>query len=716
MQETIVMLHKKLLGSITLVVLSFTCYLSAQNPPVLFEKPLSPRIANYNIDVKLNTKTRTLNGQEVLIWYNKTGQPIHELQFHLYMNAFRNTESTFIKESGGVSRGNKIDKDGWGYSEVESFKVHYGKDLKNSIQYLRPSDAPKTLESGIDLTEKMAFIQPDDGNKNDKTVFRVPLPKAVAPGDFVVVNMDFNAKLPSPPFARTGAKKEYFFVGQWFPKIGVYTKKGWNTHQFHSNSEFFADFGVYNVHITVPEKNIVGATGLPVSVTKNGDGSATHFYHAEDVHDFAWTTSPDFVEFKGKAQDVDVRVLMQPDHAIQGERHLKAAIASVEEFQNRYGDYPFPNLTVVDPRRGAMGSGGMEYPTLITAGTVYGLPAGVRMVEDVILHEFGHNYWYHLLASNEFEESWMDEGINSYTEVQIMNDLYGPTGDMFDILGLKINDRQFQRAQYISQPDRDPVVRKAWKFYSGGSYGVNSYAKPAMLLTTLQNYLGEDVMLKVMREYVKRWRFKHPTSRDFINVVNDVTGKDMNWYFDQALFSRAELDYSVAFVSTKKVKKDKGFDFTLSVSEEDSSATVEEEKSDKLSVTADSVADSTSKNKKETKAIYKSKVNVRRLGDFKFPVEIEVVFANGDTIHENWDGQGLWKKFYYTKPTRLVSATVDPDLKIPLDVNVTNNSRTVKAQTLGVNKLSARVLFWMQFLLDDPDFISLLTVPMNDLF
>jgi len=710
------MFHKKLLCIITVVVLGFTCYLSAQNPPVLFEKPLSPRIANYNIDVKLNTKTRTLDGQEVLIWYNKTGQPIHELQFHLYLNAFRNTESTFMKESGGVSRRNKIDKDGWGYSEVQSFKLEYGKDLKNSIQYLRPSDAPKTLEAGIDLTEKMAFIQPDDGNKNDKTVFRVPLPKAVAPGDFVVVNMDFNAKLPSPPFARTGAKKEYFFAGQWFPKIGVYTKNGWNTHQFHSNSEFFADFGVYNVHITVPEKNIVGATGLPVSVTKNDDGTATHFYHAEDVHDFAWTTSPDFVEFKGKAQDVDVRVLMQPDHAVQGERHLKAAIASVEEFQNRYGDYPFPNLTVVDPRRGAMGSGGMEYPTLITAGTVYGLPAGVRMVEDVILHEFGHNYWYHLLASNEFEESWMDEGINSYTEVQIMNDLYGPTGDMFDILGLKINDRQFQRAQYIGQPDRDPVVKRAWEFYSGGSYGVNSYAKPAMLLTTLQNYLGEDVMLKVMREYVKRWRFKHPTTRDFINVVNDVTGKDMNWYFDQALYSRAELDYSVASVSTKKVKKDKGFDFTLTVTEDDSSVTEQNKKSDELNVAADSAADSTSKNKKETKTIYESKVNVRRLGEFKFPVEIEVVFANGDTVHEKWNGQGLWKKFYYTKPTRLVSATVDPDLKIPLDVNFTNNSRTVKAQTLGVNKLSARFLFWMQFLLDDPDFISLLVVPMNDLF
>lgn len=686
----------------------------AQTPPVLFEKPLSPRIANYNIAVKLNTETRELDGNEVLVWHNKTRRPVKELQFHLYLNAFRNTKSTFMKESGGSHRGNKIAKDGWGFSEVQSLKVHYGKDLENTLQYLRPADAPKVLETALDLTGEMEFIQPDDGNPYDKTVFRVPLPRAVRPGEFVSVKIDFKAKLPSPPFARTGAKKEFFFVGQWFPKIGVFTDNGWNTHQFHRNSEFFADFGVYNVQMTVPSENIVGATGLQYALKENDDGTATHFYHAEDVHDFAWTTSPDYVEFTGKAQDVNIRVLMQPDHKNQGERYLRAAIKSVSAFQDRYGDYPFPNLTVVDPRRGAMGAGGMEYPTLITAGTVYGIPEGLRMPEMVILHEFGHNYWYHLLASNEFEESWMDEGINSYTEVQIMHDLFGPEGDAIDVLGVKVNDLQFQRMQYISFPDADPVVRKAWEFYSNGSYGVNSYSKPAMLLTTLQNYLGEDLMLKVMREYVKRWRFKHPTTRDFIAVVNDVTGQDLNWYFDQALYSRAVLDYSVSNVFTRKVKPDKGFDFDQSISEDSTTAT-DEMSSGPDSLAADGKTDSASGEAK-SKILYFSGVDVRRLGEFKFPVEVEVVFQNGEVIREQWDGQGLWKKFRYTKPARLVSATVDPDFKIPLDVNVTNNSRTVKKQRLGLNKISARLMFWMQFLLDDPEFISLLSVPMNDLF
>jgi len=513
------------------VVLLVVCPLGAQ--PVLFPEPLSPRIANYDIDVRLDPEARTLAGHETLTWHNKSGDTITELQFHLYLNAFRNNQSTFMKESSGRSRGFKLDKDGWGYIEVDRI----------------------ALASGEELTGRMEFIQPDDGNPDDKTVFRLPLPKPLPPGGTTKLEVDFTAKLPQPPFARTGAKKEYFFVGQWFPKIGVYIDGQWNCHQFHANSEFFADYGVYNVHITVPEENIVGATGVQVEVQNNGDGTATHFYHAEDVHDFAWTTSPEFVEFRDKTQDVEIRVLMQPDHADQGPRHMEAAKTAVEYFQNWYGDYPFPNLTVVDPRRGAGGSGGMEYPTLITAGTTYGLPEGVRGVEMVIIHEFGHNFWYHLLASNEFEESWMDEGINTYTEIQIMQDKYGPVGDIIDLLGVKINDLQGQRSQYIFFADLDPIVRKAWEFYSSSSYAVNSYSKPGLVLTTLQNYLGRDTMQKIMRTYVERWRFKHPKTRDFIDVANEVSGQDLNWFFDQALFSNAVLDYSVDQVFTREIKK-----------------------------------------------------------------------------------------------------------------------------------------------------------------
>lgn len=657
--------------------------LMAQEPPVLFEEPLSPRIANYDIDVRLDPDTRILTGQEILTWHNKTQHSATELRFHLYLNAFRNSRSTFMKRTGGVHRGNKIDKDGWGFIDVTRFAI----------------------KDGEDLTGAMEFIQPDDNNEDDKTVFRVPLPRPVPPGGTIRLAIDFTAKLPEPPFARTGAKKEYFFVGQWFPKIGVLMPDGtWNCHQFHANSEFFADFGVYNVRMTVPEENIVGATGIEVSVRKNGDGTATHFYHAEDVHDFAWTTSPEFVEFTGQAQDVSIRVLMQPDHAYQGERHLEAAKTAVEYFQNWYGDYPFPNLTVVDPRRGASGSGGMEYPTLITAGTAYGLPEGLRAVEMVIIHEFGHNFWYHLLASNEFEESWLDEGINTYTEIQIMNDAYGDQGNMVDLLGVKINDIELHRMQYVLNADIDPMLRKAWEYYDSRSYGVNSYSKPGVVLTTLQNYLGKEKMQEIMREYVRRWRFKHPTTKDFIAVANEVAGQDLNWFFDQAVYSNKVLDYSVDRIFSVPEREPSGFDFDMSTSGQDSISTDGSGMPD--SVSASPAEDSSEADEEK---IYLSGVNLRRLGDFIFPVELRVEFSDGEVITEHWDGKELWKKFRYRRAAKLVSATIDPENKVVLDVNYTNNSKARKIRAAAVSKLSFRLMFWMQALLDQPSLLNAIT-------
>ncbi len=651
-----------------------------ENQPILFPQPLSPRIANYNIAVTLDAKKYLLHGQEQLVWHNKSADVITELHFHLYLNAFRNNRSTFMKESGGVMRGSRIDKEGWGYIDVHRI----------------------TLPSGEDLTGSLEFIQPDDGNSDDKTLARVPLPKPLRPGDSIIVHLDFTAKLPQPPFARTGAKEEFFFVAQWFPKAAVYIDGAWNSHQFHANSEFFADYGVYNVNMTVPADHILGATGIEVEVKDNGDGTRTHFYHAEDVHDFAWTSSPEFVEFKDRAQDVDIRVLMQPDRADQGPRHVEASKVAVEYFQNWYGDYPFPNLTVVDPRRGAGGAGGMEYPTLITAGTTYGLPEGLRAVEAVIIHEFGHNYWYHLLASNEFEESWLDEGINTYTEIQIMNDRYGPVGDVINVMGIKINDLQLQRSGYLFSADLDQTVRKAWEYYPG-SYGTNSYAKPGLLLTTLQNYLGKEKMLEVMRAYVARWRFKHPKTQDFIAVVNDVSGQDLNWFFDQALFSNAVLDYSIERVASTEVGKGRGFDFSLTPTASDSSEAFAEDAGTETATadTAGGIAEAGQRKQ------YRSSFYVRRKGAFRFPVEIAATFSNGETVRETWDGQEIWKKFTYMKPAKLVSATVDPERKIPLDINYTNNSAAVKPSKLGANKLALRWMFWMQFFLDQPEFLTI---------
>ena len=674
----------------------------AQSPPsksaTLFEEPLSPRIANYQIDVKLTPETRTLEGRQVLTWYNKTGETIDELRFHLYLNAFRNSRTTFMQESGGTMRGHAIDEGGWGFIEVDRLSLsQLEEQTDDRLRLYQPGVGAhwrdvfriNAAAAGADLTEAMEFIQPNDGNEHDKTVFRVPLPKPLTPGEGVALDFEFRAQLPTPPFARTGAKDEYFFVGQWFPKIAVHDRGEWNAHQFHYNSEFFADYGVYDVRMTVPKNFVLGATGLEVETIDNGDGSTTHYYHAEDVHDFAWTASPEYQVFTGETQDVKIRALVQPDHVGQGERHIEAAKVAPSFFQDNYGDYPFPNLTVVDPRRGVQGSGGMEYPTLITAGTGYNMPAGIRILEMVIIHEFGHNFWYHLLASNEFEEAWMDEGINTYTDGRAIDIHY--EGYVVDFPGLKVPGEEMNRVMYISSPKADPVYLKAWKTYDRSSYGANSYAKPGLILKTLRNYLGPEKMNEAMRAYVERWRFKHPKTEDFIGVVNDVSRQDLIWYFDQAIYSNAVLDYSVASIQSEELKDD-GYDLNKSVEEAWNPPKDNEEKNED--------DDSGEGDEEQADTLYRNEIKIRRLGEFRFPTEIEIVFEDGETIREQWDGQEAWTKLTFVRPTKLTSATVDPDRNVPLDINYTNNSRTLEPQKLGITKVAARWMFWWQFILD----------------
>ncbi len=687
-------------------------------PPILFEEPLSPRIANYDIEVRLEPARRMIHGSELLTWINKSPVPIEELRFHLYLNGFRNTRSTFIEESGGRMRGADLDENGWGFIEVDRIELvgpeamgtlaldRYVSSLPGMMPLPAVSDASGAAEpthdlgplggfplnrQPFDLTSGMEFLQPDDGNLRDRTVFRVALPEPLPPGEAVALDIDFHAQLPTPPFARTGAKEEYFFVGQWFPKIAVHTGEEWYCHQFHYNSEFFADFGVYDVAITVPTDHVVGATGQEFERIDHGDGTSTHRYYAEDVHDFAWTSSPDYVEFETETSDGDVavRVLMQRDNLDLAQLHLDATVRTIEFFQATWGDYPFPNFTVVDPRRGAGGSGGMEYPTIVTAGTTRGggLLPGVTelLIESVIVHEFGHNYWYHLLASNEAEESWLDEGINTYTDGRVAAEVFPDRR----LLGLDLDLSAFDRF-FLASSIKDPVKTTSWKMATRGSYRSNSYSRPGAILGTLRGYLGPERMQEVMRTYVERWRFRHPTTEDFVAVVEDVAAEDLGWFFDQALYGTEELDYAVTEIENRKLE-DRGYDLTRSV----------EEPWNGQGEFAGPEVDEASESPEEEPTRYRNRVLVQRLGGFRFPVRLQVTFDDGTVAEEVWDGEGRWRRFEWEGNSKIVEATVDPERLITLDRDYLNNGLTAgPASELGVDRLSASARLFAQLVLD----------------
>ncbi|QIP16003.1 M1 family metallopeptidase [Spirosoma aureum] len=621
----------------------------AQPAKTIFSTPLSPRLANYQIDVKLDPITKKLDGQETLTWRNASSDVIRELQFHLYLNAFRNDRSTFMRESGGQLRGTEID--------LSSKEDPYG-----SIEVL----SMKTKEEPL----AYKYIQPDDQNEDDHTVIRVPLSKPVGPGETITLDIKFRAKLPKI-FARTGFSRDFFLVGQWFPKIGVYepagtryaTKGQWNCHQFHAHSEFYADYGVYDVNITTPKEYWVSATGLYQSEKLFSNGTKKIHYHAEDVVDFAWTASPHFQVVndtwkRPSGGEVKLELVMQPEHRHQAERHLTAAKAALAYFDKHLGKYPFPNLTIVDPPLHASGSFGMEYPTFITAGSAWFLPAGARFPEEVTIHEFGHQYFMQLIASNEFEEAWLDEGFNQYYEGRIMDATYGVRSSQFDLLDFKMGDMESSRSSYVHQdnPAIGSSFGNTWQLPEG-QYGVLTYSKTATWLKTLEGLVGLPVMDEIMQTYFIRWKFKHPDADNFIAIVNEIVtkrlgtkyGADMNWFFDQALYGDNVVDYELS--SLKNRKRDG-----------------------------------------QQQAI----ITVQRNGDGKMPVDVLVHFDNGKELMLFWDGKARQRQFTLTEKARVLWAKVDPKQKIYMDTDLNNNSLTLEPSSAPAAKFATKFLFWIE--------------------
>jgi hypothetical protein len=662
-------------------------------PPGLPER--ADQVVDYRITVDLDATKKELKGRERLTWRNTSGDTVPDLWFHLYLNAFKNSKSTFFKESGGQLRGDQMEKDGWGYIDVVSMKT----------------------AAGDDLTKALTFEAPDDGNKNDQTVVRVTLPEAVPPGGSVTLDIEFVSKLPRV-FARTGFKDDFYLVGQWFPKIGVYEAAGvrgrenggWNCHQFHANSEFYADYGRYEVTFTVPSRFVVGSTGQRTARKDNGNGTTTYTYAQADVHDFAWTADPNYVEIRdrfsatrdvtpeeyariaklvGRSEDqvrlgdVEILVLLQPRHRPQAQRYVDSAKLAIKWFGLWYGRYPYKTLTVVDPAPGAGGAGGMEYPTFITGGTSVVMNRWpfdrIRAVEFVTVHEFGHNFWYGLVGNNEFEEAWLDEGFNSYSTAKVMEIGYGKETSMAQLLGLEVGAVDVVRAQNASfGAHYDRVRQPAWS-YQSGTYGYYSYAKPEILLRTLENYLGEPTMARVMRTYHERWRFRHPSSTDFYAVANEVSGQDLTWFFQQAVEGTETLDYEVASVTSRHPRKETGH--------------IEAEGKRRFVSQKDVERDDDAASKKDP---YESVILVRRRGDFVFPVEIALKFEGKPAERVKWDGVDRWKKLTYTRPEKLEWAEVDPDRKVLLDMNWMNNGKRLAPDYRVATAWSARWMFWMQ--------------------
>jgi hypothetical protein len=439
-----------------------------------------PSSQHYRIEARLDPSRRAVQGKLQLDFRNHASRPLGELYFHLYLNAFRDERSVFMRESHGQLRG--LRAHGEGRIALTSLRVD-GADL---------------------LAGAERELVPDDF-----TQLKVPLQSAIAAGGSAKIEIDFEAKLP-PIFARSGYDADFYVVAQWFPKLAKLEPDGrFASFPYHGLGEFYADFADYDLHLRTPAGYQIGASGALVGERRQGAETVRHF-RARRVHDVAWVAGPELIARKQRMDGVEVLLLAPPGY----ERMLadQAAIVrhGLRRFGALFGPYPYPTLTVVIPPRGAEGAAGMEYPTLIIGdGGWLPMPLAPALSGvAVTAHELAHQWFYGLLASDEVTHPVLDEGLTEWATLDLLRAVYGDHEPRWD--GPRLGRFELLRAGVLHFATSTSPGLPAPE-YALREYGASVYGRATLALETVRRAYGPARFTAALGRYARDNRFGHPT-------------------------------------------------------------------------------------------------------------------------------------------------------------------------------------------------------------
>lgn len=606
--------------------------LGAWTPEKWFDRAKSPRLANYRIQASLDWKQKTLMGRETVSWRNDGTAATQELPLHLYLNAFKGPQSIFVKEGGlDASPARLSDAHAWGYTVLRDVQME-GRTLQGHYG-------------------------------EDETVYWLRLPRPVFPGETIQLEIKWESRFPrivdrSGWSGPSPGKSSFLMAAQWYPKVGVYQANQWNCHAYHANTEFFADFGTYDVELSLPNALLLAHTGTQTNFKTQADiprdpripENVIWKLHAEDVHDFAWAVAPlgawsfEVHEYRG----VQVFYYSQPSHRLTLERQRLAVQAALRHSAEQYFHYPYPVLSVLDVPREADMADGMEYPTLFTASRRHFEPLGLRDdlafpfwpykvqggPEGVTIHEFGHQYFQGMLASNEVEEPWLDEGFTSWFTHKTLDRTYLA---VFASRRFQIGSDLFDTMDYWSDPSVDPIVQVGFQMYDYGSYARSAYSKPVLVLNQLEATLGRPVMEQVLRTYALEMAFRHPTRGDFRRIAERVSGRNLDEFWRDFVEGTEVLDIVIHDVGASEVVQG-GWMATAG---------------GHVFVAPRPAAPGR-----------KGSITLFRRGGIARPIILWVRLGNRMEHRMTWDGRDRWVTYEFDSP--IEAAMLDPDGQYPI--------------------------------------------------
>ncbi|HET8713326.1 MAG TPA: M1 family metallopeptidase [Gemmatimonadales bacterium] len=486
----------------------------------------------YEITASLDEPSGVLTGKARIRYVNQSPDTLRDFYVHQYLNAFRPGSRWAAADSA---------------------------EQRERFQHMQ--DPAYAFERITRSTVMGQQLRPDYPYAPDSTIAHWRLPRPLAPGDSLVAEIDWQAR-PSTLPRRQGRQGRRFDFAQWYPKVVVYDKYGWQDQPLYPGGEFYGEFASYDVTLDLAADQVIGATGVPIEGDpgwEKANANPAHAidyqrnyyaarrtphactaaqgrkcvrFYADSVHHFAFSLNPEYRYEQGRYKDVVVRVLYQPgDTATWGKgiavRRTEIALGWLDSL---FGKFAWPQITNLHRIEG----GGTEFPMVIMDGS-----PGIGL----IVHELGHNYTMGILANNEWREGWLDEGFTSFQ-----------TGWFFETHGMGSLYDELEQDILFWDLERwsEPVSMISDRYRDFLTYNTMIYAKGQLFLEQLRYVVGDEAMRKILRTYYARWRLKHVDESAFRAVAEEVSQMDLKWLFAQWLHGTPLIDYQIKQVERRR--------------------------------------------------------------------------------------------------------------------------------------------------------------------
>ncbi len=513
-----------------------------------------------HIEVRLDDESHFLHGFETIGYTNNSPDTLRHIYLHLWPNAYSSDETRFTAQ------------------QVANRNTDFYFSKEEDRGYI---DSLDIRIAGVQATPESADGLPD--------IARIDLPQPLLPGSSIKIETPFRVKIPLV-FSRMGHKGQAYYISQWFPKPAVYDSKGWHPMPYSDQGEFFSEIGSYDVEITLPKNYVVMATGNCENAEENawldslskvpylaperparqigkwrdsvnsfppssGEWKTLRF-HEDNIHDFAWFADKRFIVRKDS-----VEVPAGPGSDAHSVAIYSAALPSEQSYWAKATEYmkqtitylseavgPYPYKTVKAVEGDLKAGDGMEYPTV----TVIDRLASFNAVMETLVHEVGHNWFYGLLASNERDYPWIDEGFNTFYERRITNSIKLPM-ETREAYTSRVEDVLYFNAAATRS---DQSLNNTSAAYTKGAYGFDVYYKAANLLAWLEGYMGADSFRAAMKDYYAQWHYRHPYPENIGQIFQKHTNKPLDWLFEGAIRTDRGIDFAI---KGARIEKDSTF-------------------------------------------------------------------------------------------------------------------------------------------------------------